>query len=276
MCRCSPGRRHAWAGRASLRSFSSFLRPLPRTVASARRRSRTGASWRRSCRSRTCCSRFARAWPPSGSSPGRAELSSRAGSTSGASAAPASARLIPELGRLGLLRYAEPNRIRSLAGYADLGDPLVDRAWHLDRIGAETVEPPAAGVVPITIVDTGLDVAHPDFAERPGVTLLERSGAQHVRAPDLPRNHGCLDGGRGSERRGNGGRLPDVHPAHLRPAGPRRRDHHRRPRPGRFRGRREPEPRRPRFLARPVRGRHARRGPWRAGRGRGRQQLPPR
>jgi Subtilase family len=102
---------------------------------------------------------------------------------------PASARLIPELGRLGLLRYAEPNRIRSLAGYADLGDPLVGRAWHLDRIGAATVEPPAAGIVPITIVDTGLDVAHPDFAGRPGVTLLN---AQAPSTFGRPTYHGTM------------------------------------------------------------------------------------
>jgi subtilisin family serine protease len=83
----------------------------------------------------------------------------------------AAGRLVPELERLGLLRYAEPNYVRSTASHLDGGDPLVPRAWHLVRVGADTTEPPAGGV-PITIVDTGLDVSHPDFAGRPGITLL--------------------------------------------------------------------------------------------------------
>jgi hypothetical protein len=83
----------------------------------------------------------------------------------------AAGRLVPELERLGLLRYAEPNYVRRAVGHLDGGDPLIARAWHLLRIGADTSEPPTGGV-PITIIDTGLDVAHPDFAGRAGVTLL--------------------------------------------------------------------------------------------------------
>jgi hypothetical protein len=103
---------------------------------------------------------------------------------------PASGRLVPELARRGLLRYAEPNSMRSLvvAGSAGLGDPLVDRAWHLGRVGADVSAPPAAGV-PITIVDTGLDTGHPDFAGRPDVTLLN---AQDPGMFDRPTYHGTM------------------------------------------------------------------------------------
>jgi hypothetical protein len=80
-------------------------------------------------------------------------------------------RLIPLLNEKGLLRYAEPDQRRVVQGHLDLGDPLLAQAWHLERIGATAAEPPGPGV-PITIVDTGLDVASPDFAGRPDVQLL--------------------------------------------------------------------------------------------------------
>lgn len=83
----------------------------------------------------------------------------------------ASARLVPELDRLGLLRYAEPDRVRRLTSHLELGDPLISKAWFLQRVGADVVEPPGQGVA-VTIIDTGLDVNHPDFLGREGVVLL--------------------------------------------------------------------------------------------------------
>ncbi len=85
----------------------------------------------------------------------------------------ASERLVPELDRLGLLRYAEPSRSRFLAGHLDEGDPLLDKAWFIDRVGAAGIEPPGPGVS-VTIIDTGLDTGHPDFAGRPSVALLNQ------------------------------------------------------------------------------------------------------
>ncbi len=85
----------------------------------------------------------------------------------------ASERLVPELDRLGLLRYAEPSRSRFLAGHLDEGDPLLDKAWFIDRVGAAGIEPPGPGVS-VTIIDTGLDTGHPDFAGRPNVALLNQ------------------------------------------------------------------------------------------------------
>jgi hypothetical protein len=101
---------------------------------------------------------------------------------------PASGRLVPELARRGLLRYAEPNYVRSLTSAVDPGDPLADMAWHLNRVGADATEPPPAGT-PITILDTGLDVSHPDFAGRPDVTLLN---AQDPGVFGRPMYHGTM------------------------------------------------------------------------------------
>ncbi len=43
--------------------------------------------------------------------------------------------------------------------------------WWLETIGAATLTPPGPGV-PVTVVDTGIDVYHPEFAGRPNTILL--------------------------------------------------------------------------------------------------------
>ena len=44
-------------------------------------------------------------------------------------------------------------------------------SWWLDAVGAAEVAPPGPGV-PITVIDTGVYVSHPDFASRPSTTAL--------------------------------------------------------------------------------------------------------
>lgn len=83
----------------------------------------------------------------------------------------AATQLVPLLDREGLLRYAEPDRVRATHDHLEQGDPLLPLAWHLQRIGADAVEPPGPGVA-ITLIDTGIDMKHPEFATRPGVELL--------------------------------------------------------------------------------------------------------
>jgi hypothetical protein len=82
-------------------------------------------------------------------------------------------RLIPRLRALGALRFAEPDRPVSREGHLDGGDPLAAPAyaWHLYRIGADKVEPPGPGV-PLTVIDSGLDVNHVEFRARPNTFLL--------------------------------------------------------------------------------------------------------
>jgi subtilisin family serine protease len=60
------------------------------------------------------------------------------------------------------------------------GDPLEAQEWWLSRIGADQSTGPGPGV-PIAIVDSGVDAAHPEFAGRPNTTFLDD---QTVDGPD--------------------------------------------------------------------------------------------
>lgn len=82
-------------------------------------------------------------------------------------------RLVPRLRELGALRYAEPDRPVRRHGHLNGGDPLVAPTigWHLYRVGADRAEPPGPGV-PITVVDSGLDMGHMEFSARPNTFTL--------------------------------------------------------------------------------------------------------
>lgn len=54
---------------------------------------------------------------------------------------------------------------------ARLADPLSPQEWWLSHIGADRATPPGPGV-PITIIDTGVDAAHPEFASRPNTAYV--------------------------------------------------------------------------------------------------------
>jgi subtilisin family serine protease len=95
-------------------------------------------------------------------------------------------RIVPELNRLHLIRRAEPVR-RAAARTGTpatflpdfpLSDPLEPQEWWLDAIdaGGDTLPGPA---VPVTVVDTGLDTSHPEFAGRGATTLLDRQRVKH-------------------------------------------------------------------------------------------------
>jgi hypothetical protein len=87
----------------------------------------------------------------------------------------AAQRLIPRLDDSGALRYAEPDGPVFRQGHLTGGDPLVvpTIGWHLYRVGADRVEPPGPGI-PITVVDSGLDMAHMEFGARPNTVLLNQ------------------------------------------------------------------------------------------------------
>ena len=51
------------------------------------------------------------------------------------------------------------------------GEPLQDQEWWLAHIGADPAAAPPAGV-PITIIDSGVDPTHPEFAGRPNTAFL--------------------------------------------------------------------------------------------------------
>src|SRR5438105_981467 len=83
-------------------------------------------------------------------------------------------RLLPSLLRAGAIRSVTPDvPLRSDAMFFDqYTDPLAQYEWWIPAIGADRVDPPGPGV-PITVIDTGLDVSHPEFtAARPNTTTL--------------------------------------------------------------------------------------------------------
>jgi subtilisin family serine protease len=61
--------------------------------------------------------------------------------------------------------------IASAAIVRSATDPLQPQEWWLSHIGADPAAAPGPGV-PITIVDSGVDPTHPDFAGRPNTTYL--------------------------------------------------------------------------------------------------------
>lgn len=79
-------------------------------------------------------------------------------------------RIVPELRRRGALRNVEQDRVVPRVAAAVGFDPLSAGQWWVDRVGA--LEPPAEAGVPITVVDSGLDLAHPEFAGRPNTVVM--------------------------------------------------------------------------------------------------------
>jgi subtilisin family serine protease len=51
------------------------------------------------------------------------------------------------------------------------GDPLQAQEWWLADIGADKAPAPGPGI-PITVIDSGVDPTHPEFAARPNTTFL--------------------------------------------------------------------------------------------------------
>ena len=82
------------------------------------------------------------------------------------------ARILPALMRAHLVRSVTPDRkLSPLRAANQYTDPLVPYEWWIPAIGADKFDPPGPGV-PLTIIDSGLDVSHPEFAGRPNTTTL--------------------------------------------------------------------------------------------------------
>ncbi len=86
----------------------------------------------------------------------------------------AAARLVPRLAAAGAVSEVEPDRVmlHPLAD-RDVADPLVPQEWWIPVIGADTVAPPGPGV-PVTVIDSGVDLTHPEFAARPDTSALNQ------------------------------------------------------------------------------------------------------
>jgi subtilisin family serine protease len=77
---------------------------------------------------------------------------------------------VPALRAEGVVVTVERERVLHAAAAA-LDEPLAPEEWWRNAIGADTVTAPGPGK-PVTVVDTGLDVTHEEFASRPDTTLL--------------------------------------------------------------------------------------------------------
>jgi subtilase family protein len=75
------------------------------------------------------------------------------------------------VGRRLLVAVVAALAICGAAAAATATDPLEPQEWWLADIGADVAQAPGPGI-PITIVDSGTDPTHPEFANRPNTTYL--------------------------------------------------------------------------------------------------------
>ena len=110
------------------------------------------------------------------------------------------ARLLPKLERDGLVRSVAPDRVIAPLDATARPSTSVQDAWWVRALDASGLTPPAPGKR-VTVVDTGLDFNHPEFAGRPNTVALNR---QEITSPDD--FHGTaissLIGAQGKEIRG--------------------------------------------------------------------------
>jgi Subtilase family len=80
-------------------------------------------------------------------------------------------RLVPSLARRGVVTSVGPDlRFRPVATRLDL-EPLFYSEWWYGLVGADRAEAPGPGR-PVTLIDTGVDLAHPEFRGRPDTVAL--------------------------------------------------------------------------------------------------------
>jgi hypothetical protein len=79
-------------------------------------------------------------------------------------------RVLPRLLEAGVVEAVEPDRPVQQLAVAQT-DPLLGIEWWRPAVGADRATPPGPGKA-LTIIDSGLDVTHPEFAGRPNTSLL--------------------------------------------------------------------------------------------------------
>jgi hypothetical protein len=84
------------------------------------------------------------------------------------------ARTLARLRAAGAVVVAQPERLLVKTSAAEEPtDPLVPSEWWRAAIGADRVEAPGPGK-PVTVVDSGIDITHPEFASRANTILMNR------------------------------------------------------------------------------------------------------
>ena len=81
---------------------------------------------------------------------------------------------VARLRAAGVVQLSEPEHLLLKTTAAAVAtDPLVPTEWWRPAIGADTFDPPGPGK-PVTVVDSGLDITHPEFADRPNTILMNK------------------------------------------------------------------------------------------------------
>jgi subtilisin family serine protease len=78
---------------------------------------------------------------------------------------------VPRLRSAGVVRLALVERLLPRTALAQATDPLVPEQWWRGAVGADQQEAPGPGK-PVTVVDSGVDLTHPEFLGRPNTTAL--------------------------------------------------------------------------------------------------------
>jgi len=79
--------------------------------------------------------------------------------------------VVPGLRERGAVARTQPDRLMGTVSRVDFDDPLVASEWWRQAIGVVGLTPPGPGK-PVTIVDSGVDVSHPEFLGRPNLETL--------------------------------------------------------------------------------------------------------
>jgi hypothetical protein len=79
---------------------------------------------------------------------------------------------VGDLRRAGVVQLSRPERLLAKsAATLHATDPMVSMQWWIPVIGADREEPPGPGK-PVTVVDSGIDLSHPEFSSRPNTSAL--------------------------------------------------------------------------------------------------------
>ena len=83
----------------------------------------------------------------------------------------AAAEVLPGLDRCSAVRFVSPDRPVGTMAVTDFADPLVANEWWRAAIGVGDLTPPGPGK-PVTIVDSGVSLSHPEFVGWSGLVAL--------------------------------------------------------------------------------------------------------
>lgn len=91
----------------------------------------------------------------------------------------AAVRVLPRVRACHAVRFAVPDRPAGTLSMTDFADPLVSTEWWRTAVGVADLTPPGPGK-PVTIVDSGIDVSHPEFVGRADLVTLNTQEPQPI------------------------------------------------------------------------------------------------